>query len=279
MKATTIGGSAALKEASMTVPQASTITSPSGVRIGFERWGEGPPLVLVHGAFSDHRTNWMYVKPHLERHFTIHAMARRGRGATEATAGHGIEDEAEDVVALIRQIGAPVCLLGHSYGGHVALTAASRVPELVRKLILYEPPWPHLIEPTSLAALDPLAEAGDWDGFARTFFAEILSVPQSDLEALRGTADWSAILTDAPATLCDLRALSRYQFVPERFRELSIPVLLQVGSESPPNLYATDALAATLPDATIDTLAGQAHEGMTTAPELYAESVRRYLLS
>jgi pimeloyl-ACP methyl ester carboxylesterase len=65
-------------------------------------------------------------------------------------------------------------------------------------------------------------------------------------------------------------------FQPERFRELDVPVLLQIGSESPRDLYVTDALAAILPDVRIDVLQGQAHEGMTTAPESYAEAVIRF---
>jgi pimeloyl-ACP methyl ester carboxylesterase len=55
-------------------------------------------------------------------------------------------------------------------------------------------------------------------------------------------------------------------------------VLLQIGSESPRDLYVTDALAAALPNARIEVLPGQAHEGMTTAPEMYAESVTKFLL-
>jgi hypothetical protein len=57
-----------------------------------------------------------------------------------------------------------------------------------------------------------------------------------------------------------------------------MPVLLQIGSESPRDLYATDALAAVLPNARIEALAGQAHEGMTTAPALYADAITRFLL-
>jgi hypothetical protein len=55
-------------------------------------------------------------------------------------------------------------------------------------------------------------------------------------------------------------------------------VVLQIGTESPRHLYVTDALAAVLTDVRIQELAGQAHEGMTTAPELYAEAVSRVLL-
>lgn len=83
----------------------------------------------------------------------------------------------------------------------------------------------------------------------------------------------------AQGSLGDLRALSRYNFEPERFRQLRIPVMLQIGTESPRDLYVTDVLAAVLLDVRIQELPGQAHEGMTTAPEMYAEAVSRFLLS
>ena len=69
------------------------------------------------------------------------------------------------------------------------------------------------------------------------------------------------------------------RFDPRRFAALDMPVQLQIGSESPRDLYTTDALAAVLPRVEIETLAGQAHEGMTTAPELYARATMRFLLA
>ena len=250
---------------------------PNGVTLSFDRYGSGPPLVLVHGGFSDHRSNWAFVEPSFEKRYTTHAVARRGRGETDATRGHQLEDEARDVVALIQSIGEPVFLLGHSYGGQVSLAAAARVPERVRKLVLYEPPWPSALRPDLLARLDELAAAGDWDAFSEIFFRDGLSVPVPELDALRASELWAPIVADAAATLGDLRALARYDFDPERFRGLRMPVLLQVGSESPRDIYVTDALAAVLTDVRVDELPGQAHEAMTTAPELYAESVRRFL--
>jgi len=56
-----------------------------------------------------------------------------------------------------------------------------------------------------------------------------------------------------------------------------VPVLLQVGSESLRELYVTDALVAAQPDARVEVLAGQAHEGMTTAPAQYVASVLGFL--
>jgi pimeloyl-ACP methyl ester carboxylesterase len=251
--------------------------SPSGARIGYDVYGEGPPLLLVHGAFSDHRTNWAYVKPFLAQRFTVYAMARRGRGSSDATAGHSLEDEIEDAASLLRRIGAPAFVIGHSYGAHVALGAAFEVPSLVRRLVLYEAPWPHLIDAAVLTPLEDLAAADDWDGFATAFFRDVLAVPEGELSELRRTPDWIPIVADAPASLADLRAVARYTFTPERFQTLPMPVLLQVGSESPADFYVTDALAAVLPRVELGELAGQAHEGMTTAPEQYAQAVCRFL--
>jgi pimeloyl-ACP methyl ester carboxylesterase len=215
----------------------------------------------------------------LEKRFAMYAIARRGRGDTDATSGHSLNDEIGDVVALIQSVGEPVFLLGHSYGAHCALGAATSVPERVRKLVAYEAAWPHALRPTEMVRLEALAAAGRWDDFSFTFFRDSLFVPESELDAVRRTDVWPPIVADAKASLGDLRALIGYEFKPERFKELRVPVLLQIGTESPRDLYVTDALAAVLPRVEIETLVGQAHEGMTTAPKLYAEATMRFLMA
>jgi pimeloyl-ACP methyl ester carboxylesterase len=126
--------------------------------------------------------------------------------------------------------------------------------------------------------LEELAQAGQWDDFAVVFFRDGLLVPVEELEEVRASELWPPIIADAEASLGDLRALIRYDFNVERFRELRVPVMLQIGTESPRDLYVTDALAAVLPDVRIEELPGQAHEGMTTAPKMYVEAVSRFLL-
>ena len=255
------------------------IRTPRGVTVSFDRYGTGPLLVLVHGGFSDHRTNWSFVKPLFERSFTVCAVARRGRGDTDATTGHSMDDEVDDVVAVVESLDAPVFLLGHSYGAHCVLGAALRTLDRVRKVVAYEPAWPWVLGPERLAPLDRLVDARDWNGFPFTFFRDVLLVPVADLETVRATPElWQPIVDDAEASVGDLRAISRYSFDPERFRGLTRPVMLQIGTESPRDLYVTDALAAVLPDVHIGELQGQAHEGMTTAPEQYAQAVARFLL-
>ena len=155
------------------------LTSPARATVSYEQYGSGPPLVLVHGGFSDHKTNWEFVKPLFEKQFTVYAMARRGRGETDATEGHSLDDESMDVVALMHSIGEPLFLLGHSYGAQVALAAAATVPDRVRKLVLYEPPWPHAISTEALARLEAL-DALLLDSYARwdAFDSRTADVPR-----------------------------------------------------------------------------------------------------
>ncbi|NCJ06172.1 alpha/beta fold hydrolase [Synechococcales cyanobacterium C] len=254
------------------------LTSPAQVTVSYDQCGSGPALVLVHGSFSDHKTNWALIKPLLEQQFTVYAIARRGRGESDATQGHSVTDEGQDVAALIESIHEPVFLLGHSYGAQVTLAAASAVPERVRKLVLYEPPWPHIILQEQIARFEELARAEDWEVFTTEFLQDIIAVQVEELETLQGTEHWNEIVFNAETSLSDLWALSKYTFNPADFRELRIPVMLQIGTESPRDLYVTDALAAVLPDVRIEALPGQAHEGMNTAPKMYAEAVARFFL-
>ena len=99
-----------------------TVTTRDGTPIAYERGGDGPPLVLVHGTTADHST-WEHVLPELQQHFTIYAIDRRGRGESGGGDGsaYDIEREFEDVVAVIDSIGVTVGLLEHSYGAICAL--------------------------------------------------------------------------------------------------------------------------------------------------------------
>src|SRR3712207_4932451 len=103
------------------------VVSSDGSRIGFERVGEGRPLVLVHGSTAD-RSRWAPVVPALAQRFEVVLVDRRGRGLSraEADGDYAIDREAEDLVAVADAVGegAPVGVVGHSFGGLVALEAA-----------------------------------------------------------------------------------------------------------------------------------------------------------
>ncbi|MEX2225745.1 MAG: alpha/beta hydrolase [Dehalococcoidia bacterium] len=115
------------------------VTSADGTRIAFERSGDGPPLVLVHGSINDRRA-WSLAVPAFAEHFSVYAMDRRGRGESGEPGEHQFACQIEDVAAVIGAAGAPVDLVGHSYGAHCALGAAAMAPASIKHLVLYEPP-------------------------------------------------------------------------------------------------------------------------------------------
>ncbi len=90
---------------------------------------------------ATHR-GWELVLPELQKHFTAYAMVRRGRGESGDAAEYSLEREVEDVVALIDSTDGPVSLLGHSHGAILALEAALRRTDRVRRLVLYEGGFP-----------------------------------------------------------------------------------------------------------------------------------------
>jgi pimeloyl-ACP methyl ester carboxylesterase len=252
------------------------VSARRNVTISYTVAGSGPKLVLVHGSFSDHETNWTQCAAALESRFTVIAIARRGRGRTTATTDHSVEDEAEDVAAVIEEVGGPVAVLGHSHGALVALETALRSPH-VEKLILYEPIREGLYD-RYVDRFEDLAAAGDYDRLVDLFLRETLETPPDVVDALKTDGSWSDWIADAPTTLNDVRAACRYQGKGDRFRSVEAPALLLTGSESPQHLYRTTELQRTLRQSRTVVLQGQGHEGMTTAPELFVREVTSVLL-
>src|SRR5258707_15418391 len=115
-----------------------TTLSADGTKIAFDQTGEGPPLILVVGAFNDRSTGAPLANA-LESQFTVLNYDRRGRGASGDTQPYSVEREIEDLVALIREAGGAARGLGYSSGAVLALEAADRGHNIT-KLALYEPP-------------------------------------------------------------------------------------------------------------------------------------------
>ena len=119
------------------VVPAGLARSADGTVVAYRTVGEGPPLLVVGGAL---RTSADYVAlaQALGRRFTVHVLDRRGRGASGPRGpGDGIEEEVDDVLAVLDATGA-TRVFGHSYGGLVALEAAKR-SHAIERLAVYEP--------------------------------------------------------------------------------------------------------------------------------------------
>src|SRR5262245_25753655 len=168
-----------------------TVTSRDGTEIGFASFGEGPPLVLVHGSTADHN-RWAAVLPRLASHYTVHAVDRRGRGLSSDNESYDIRREGEDIAAVIDAVGPSVFLVGHSYGALCSLEAALRT-DAVDRIVLYEPPGEtpghRVSSPELLAAL---AQAATPDETVTIVFRDVLHLPEAEIAAMRGTPVWQA---------------------------------------------------------------------------------------
>ncbi|MCA1554519.1 MAG: alpha/beta hydrolase [Chloroflexi bacterium] len=259
-----------------------TVQSSDGTRIAFERTGDGPPLVLVHGTSADH-TRWAPVLPALNRHFSVYAMDRRGRGGSGDSKSYALEREFEDVAAVVDAIGEPVNLLGHSYGALCALEGARRTNNL-RRLVLYEPPLPRagvsVSAPEIVTRLEQMLAAGDREGVVVSMMRDVALVPPHELELLRSVPAWQARVAAAHTIPRELLSEdgTAYEFNTDHFRNFVTPTLLLMGSDSPAFLQdATRILHDVLPNNVLHVMPGQQHTAMNTAPDLFSRAVIEFL--
>lgn len=107
------------------------------VRIAYERRGDGPPLVLMHGAEAN-RQMFAALAELLVPRFTVIAYDQRDCGDTEGPSQAAtLADLADDAAALIRGLGYERAhVFGSSYGGRVAQALALRHPQVLGRLVL-----------------------------------------------------------------------------------------------------------------------------------------------
>jgi pimeloyl-ACP methyl ester carboxylesterase len=257
------------------------VTSKDGISIAYERRGRGRPLVLIHGAAADH-TRWEPVFPGLEKHFTVYAVDRRGRGQSRDGDSYAIELEYEDVAAVVDSVPEPVNLLGHSYGAICSLEASLKTSNL-RKLVLYEPPIPtgakKNFPPDAVDRMYSFLNAGDREKALIIFLREIVGIPQDEMEILRSLPSWSSRLASAHTIPREEASLGSYHLKPERFSRMKIPTLLLLGGDSPPFFrVAIETLKRAIPNSRIAIIPGQRHAAMDTGPELFLNEVMGFLI-
>lgn len=109
----------------------------NGVRSWYDVQGEGEPIVLLHGGFSDSR-DFGHNLARLAGKFQVFLLDRRAHGRTPDVEGPvTLELLADDVIAFIESVvGRPAHVARYSTGGFVGLAVALRRPDLVRKLVL-----------------------------------------------------------------------------------------------------------------------------------------------
>ena len=259
--------------------QIETVTSRDGTRIAFSRGGQGPPLVLVHGTGADRR-RWAPILAAFETDFSVYCVDRRGRGGSGDAAEYALEREFEDIAAVVDAIGEPVNFLGHSFGGLCALEAAL-LTDGIRKLMVYEGvpiPGFELWRGEAVARIQELVDEGSREEALIYFLREVVHLPASEVEMLRGLSSWQGRVDAVHTIPRELNAFNRYTLEAEKLRNLSVPTAFLAGGESPlPGRQVAERVAAVMPDARVLVLPGQQHTAMNTAPELFTHEVVQFL--
>jgi pimeloyl-ACP methyl ester carboxylesterase len=116
---------------------AGSYIEANGLRVYHEAYGEGEPLLLIHGGTATSRS-WASHLPAFTEHFRVFAPDSRGHGRTDNPTGElGYHLMADDVAALIKALGLQRPLvLGYSDGGQIALELGMRYPGMAGALVL-----------------------------------------------------------------------------------------------------------------------------------------------
>jgi pimeloyl-ACP methyl ester carboxylesterase len=251
-----------------------TARSADGTKIAFDQTGEGPPVILIMGAFNDRSTGAPLAKA-LESGLTVLNYDRRGRGASGDTQPYAVEREVEDLDALIRQVGGAAGVFGYSSGGNLALEAAARGLNIT-KLALYEVvfvvgdgvPRP----PKDVAnQLSKLVAAGRRGDAVELFQTRLVGIPEPVVAQLRHAPFRPALEAIAHTLVYDAKVVGDLTLPAAALRSIATPTLAVYGWQSPPLMGdAAKALAAALPNGQVRALDGQTHDiaPMVLAPVL-----------
>jgi pimeloyl-ACP methyl ester carboxylesterase len=260
------------------------IRSKDGTLISAEQSGKGPALVLVHGI-AGAASRWITSRALGER-FTLYALDRRGRGKSDDGPkgdSYAIDREAEDVAAFVRELGPDTFLLGHSFGGLLALEAAKNTQ--VRKLLVYEPFAPEHPVATTSAAMKSFEAITDPDALLERFLRDIVQMTESQIALFRASPAWSARVLAAHTISREMAAVERHHLDLAPLAKKDVPVRFLLGEKSPAFIRdATTRFHSMLrgengnEKSDVIELEGQGHVAMDTAPALFEREVCAFFL-
>jgi pimeloyl-ACP methyl ester carboxylesterase len=229
---------------------------------------DAPLVVLVHGSL-DRGTSFARVVRRLpDLHVVTYDRRGYNRSRQATPPARSLEDHIADLVAIVD--GRRSVLIGHSYGGDVALGAAVALPGVVGAVGVYEPPLPWMDWWPRRTARDTSVE--DPASFAESFFRRVVSDEAWERLPEGARAERRA---DGPALLTEIFDIRRDRS-PIDFAALTIPVVLGRGGKSiPHHRQAVDALLELLPQSEVLEFPGASHGAHLTQPDAFAAFVRR----
>jgi pimeloyl-ACP methyl ester carboxylesterase len=260
-------------------------------KLAYVEAGQGDVIVLVHGGFQDYRL-WERHLPVFSKSHRVIAYSRRNH-FPNSTSNDGLPDGAadahgEDLAAALVGLGAKQAhIVAHSSGAHAALFFAANHPEMVRTLVINEPPAAALLAATptgpdilkTWGARFALSQAalkkGDIDAGVR-FFADAVGGPGT--YDRRSDSEHRMMLDNAPPHVADATSSRRPAFTCDMARRISAPTLLTNGERSPEFFHRiADELEKCLPNRTRMTIPGASHTVPSENPQAYDEAVLAFI--
>jgi pimeloyl-ACP methyl ester carboxylesterase len=238
-----------------------------------------PTVIALHCSGASGQM-WRHLSDALGDRFALIAPDLIGCGAAGPWRGARVfsaADEAALTVGMIDTIDAPVHLVGHSYGGGVALRVARECASRLASLTLYEPSLVSVLNTMGDEGRAALAEIGAAasqviDGMSTGAY---LAAARIFVNYWNGDGSWDAMSPEAQAgvarhvpKLClEYRAMSRERVPLQAYRRFNFPVLLLQGERSlqPAHLIVRQ-LHRAMKSATLHTVYGAAHMGPLTHP-------------
>jgi pimeloyl-ACP methyl ester carboxylesterase len=256
-------------------------TEVDGLRIAYERAGQGPLLVLAHGYVGDAWTTWRRQIEDLSDEFSVVAWDAPGAGrSSDPPEFFGMAGYADCFASFVDGLGlGPAHVAGLSFGGALALELSRRHPPITRTLVLASAyaGWAgslsrdvveqRLRQALTLSELSP-------EEFVNALLPTMFS-PSTPAEDVREFA--ASMLAFHPV---GFRAMARASA--EDLRDvlpgIRIPTLLIYGDkdERAPLSVARDLLAA-IPTATLAVLPGAGHVCNIEAPEQFNSEIRTFV--
>lgn len=261
-----------------------SVTSLDGTPIAFRRVGAGAPVVTVHGGLGS-AESWQSVAECLADRFEVFLYDRRGRGRSGfGTEPHTFEREVEDARAVLGVAGRGAALVGHSFGGAVALELArtAGVGEL-SKLVVYEPAVGvgDAIPPAAIAEMERLLAEHDSE---QAVALGLKSLDDAGLvragapASARPPAARAALAALAPTVPRELAAAGALGTDLSRYRAIRAPTRVLLGGASPARQEQTcRMLTRVLADGQLTVLPGQGHVAHTADPDAVADHVGTFL--
>jgi len=258
---------------------------PDKSRLACGDTGSGAPLVLVHGSPAEGRA-WGRVAKHLAPGFRVLTPDLPGYGASDPLppGANGTAALAAAVGALIASLDAPAWVVGHSYGGNVALHAAIAQQQRVRGLVLFEPVF---FWGLALAGEDT-ALAG-----ARVHFEDyVRRVEDGDSPAVFRMIDFwfgtgafaklpppvrAFLVKFAPKNAADVKASFAESLPQTALAGFDRPTIIAYGGASPPIIPTiAHSLARLLPRAEARAIPGGTHAMLDTHAEAVAALINEH---